>query len=200
MFTYLSPPWFHRPIIISIWTPLHWTLLSRVTPVYSCNYMGETFHQNITPRCSTFSVTIAMTWTLRTFLVNPCYRLWTKTICLELNSSAMSSLMYSSSNKSSHNSVHFQQMASTPLNMHMSMHINMLNFRPQLVLNCYLLTKNIPPIQPSVHHLSSAPLPSVTVNMEYTHDDLAHPQYIVTTQPDMMLSQQAIAYQQQVCS
>lgn len=74
-----------------------------------------------------------------------------------------------------------------PINVHLPMQLNMLNFRP------------INPQQlPSVHHLTSTSLP-VSVPMEYSiHSDtagnVAHPQYIVTTQPDMMLPQ-GIGYQ-----
>ncbi|VDM81789.1 unnamed protein product [Strongylus vulgaris] len=57
--------------------------------------------------------------------------------------------------------------------------------------------------EPSVHHLTSTSLP-VSVPMDYTiHNEtpnVAHPQYIVTTQPDMMLPQ-GIGYQHHgVCS
>ncbi|KAJ1353156.1 hypothetical protein KIN20_009725 [Parelaphostrongylus tenuis] len=74
-----------------------------------------------------------------------------------------------------------------PINVHLPMQLNMLNFRP------------INPQQlPSVHHLTSTSLP-VSVPMDYgIHSDtaanVAHPQYIVTTQPDMMLPQ-GIGYQ-----
>ncbi|WKY15559.1 hypothetical protein Q1695_000776 [Nippostrongylus brasiliensis] len=73
-----------------------------------------------------------------------------------------------------------------PINVHLPMQLNMLNFRP------------INPQQlPSVHHLTSTSLP-VSVPMDYSiHNEapnVAHPQYIVTTQPDMMLPQ-GISYQ-----
>ncbi|KHJ99605.1 zinc finger, C2H2 type [Oesophagostomum dentatum] len=73
-----------------------------------------------------------------------------------------------------------------PINVHLPMQLNMLNFRP---INAQQL--------PSVHHLTSTSLP-VSVPMDYTiHNEtpnVAHPQYIVTTQPDMMLPQ-GIGYQ-----
>uniref|UniRef100_A0A7I4Z2C6 Zinc finger protein n=1 Tax=Haemonchus contortus TaxID=6289 RepID=A0A7I4Z2C6_HAECO len=73
-----------------------------------------------------------------------------------------------------------------PINVHLPMQLNMLNFR------------SINPQQlPSVHHLTSTSLP-VSVPMDYSiqHEgpNVAHPQYIVTTQPDMMLPQ-GIGYQ-----
>ncbi|CAI5455004.1 unnamed protein product [Caenorhabditis angaria] len=69
------------------------------------------------------------------------------------------------------------------LNMQLPMQMNLLNFRQ---LNSQQL--------PSVHHLTSTSLPSVSSNMDYgiQHDNTAHSQYIVTSQPDMMLSQQQI--------
>lgn len=82
--------------------------------------------------------------------------------------------------------------SSVPLNMHLPMQINMLNFRP---ISAQQL--------PSVHHLTSASLPSVSGNMDYgipseAQNNIQHQQYIVTSQSDMMLNQQQLNnYQQQ---
>ncbi|VDO19095.1 unnamed protein product [Heligmosomoides polygyrus] len=112
---------------------------------------------------------------------------------LDLDTSSLDTLVNSNNNLLMHiyNRLGRTQASSlggttAPINVHLPMQLNMLNFRP------------INPQQlPSVHHLTSTSLP-VSVPMDYSiHSDspnVAHPQYIVTTQPDMMLPQ-GIGYQ-----
>ncbi|CAJ0935188.1 unnamed protein product, partial [Mesorhabditis belari] len=94
----------------------------------------------------------------------------------------------------SHNLLSSSMTSQSPLNV--SLPLNLMNINRINGLHS-------PQHLPSVHHLTSTSLAngiSIPIDYHLGHESIpsavSHPQYIVTTQPDVMLSQSAINYQQ----